>query len=64
MVVNISRLLGLIAFPTQNAYCASKFAVRGYTEALCHELHGDSLLRPDPPRMALARRLLLRRDSV
>lgn len=37
-VVNVSSVFGLIGFPTQTAYCASKFAVRGYTEALRHEL--------------------------
>ncbi|MFN7505894.1 MAG: SDR family NAD(P)-dependent oxidoreductase, partial [Limnobacter sp.] len=33
-VVNISSLFGLMAVPTQGTYNASKFAVRGYTEAL------------------------------
>jgi NAD(P)-dependent dehydrogenase (short-subunit alcohol dehydrogenase family) len=37
-VVNISSIFGVIAMPTQSAYCASKFAVRGYTEALRMEL--------------------------
>ena len=37
-VVNTSSLFGLIAFPTNGAYNASKFAVRGYTEALRIEL--------------------------
>ena len=37
-VVNISSLFGLLAMPTQSAYNASKFAVRGYTEALRMEL--------------------------
>jgi len=37
-VVNISSLCGLMALPTQGAYNASKFAVRGYTEALRIEL--------------------------
>ncbi len=37
-VVNVSSVFGLIGFPTQSAYCASKFAVRGYTESLRHEL--------------------------
>jgi NAD(P)-dependent dehydrogenase (short-subunit alcohol dehydrogenase family) len=37
-VVNISSLFGLIAFPGQSAYNASKFAVRGFTEALSIEL--------------------------
>lgn len=42
-IVNISSLFGLVAFPTQSAYNASKFAVRGYTEALRHELHGTGV---------------------
>ena len=37
-LVNISSLFGLIGFPAQSAYCASKFAVRGYTESLRAEL--------------------------
>lgn len=37
-VVNISSLFGLITFPGQNAYNASKFAVRGFTEALRQEM--------------------------
>jgi NAD(P)-dependent dehydrogenase (short-subunit alcohol dehydrogenase family) len=37
-VVNISSVFGLIAVPSQSAYNASKFAVRGYTEALRQEL--------------------------
>jgi len=37
-VVNTSSLFGLIAFPGTGPYNASKFAVRGYTEALRMEL--------------------------
>lgn len=37
-VVNTSSLFGLLAVPTQGAYNASKFAVRGFTEALRQEL--------------------------
>jgi NAD(P)-dependent dehydrogenase (short-subunit alcohol dehydrogenase family) len=37
-IVNVSSVFGLIGWPTQSAYCASKFAVRGYTESLRHEL--------------------------
>ena len=39
-LINISSLFGLIAPPGQTAYCASKFAVRGFSEALRHELAG------------------------
>ncbi|UTI64699.1 SDR family NAD(P)-dependent oxidoreductase [Paraconexibacter antarcticus] len=42
-IINISSLFGIIAFPTQSAYNASKFAVRGYTESLRHELHGTGV---------------------
>lgn len=46
VVVNISSVFGIIAFPNQSAYNASKFAVRGFTEALRHELasEGSKLL--------------------
>lgn len=37
-IVNISSLFGLIGVPTQSAYCATKFAVRGYTESFRAEL--------------------------
>lgn len=37
-IVNISSVFGFIAPPEQTAYCASKFAVRGFTESLRHEL--------------------------
>jgi short-subunit dehydrogenase len=37
-VVNVSSLFGLIAPPGQSAYAASKFALRGFSEALRHEL--------------------------
>lgn len=38
-VVNVSSIMGLIGSPSQTDYCASKFAVRGFTEALMVELH-------------------------
>jgi NAD(P)-dependent dehydrogenase (short-subunit alcohol dehydrogenase family) len=40
-IVNISSVFGIIAPPGQPAYSASKFAVRGFTEALRHELAGS-----------------------
>ncbi|MCA9709132.1 MAG: SDR family oxidoreductase [Myxococcales bacterium] len=42
-IVNISSVFGIIGFPTQSAYNASKFAVRGLTEALRHELRGTGI---------------------
>jgi len=40
---NISSLFGLVAPPGRTAYCASKFAVRGFTEALRHELEDTNI---------------------
>ena len=37
-IVNISSIFGMIAVPGQAAYNASKFAVRGFTEALRQEM--------------------------
>jgi short-subunit dehydrogenase len=37
-IVNISSIFGIIAPPGQSAYCAAKFAVRGFSESLRHEL--------------------------
>jgi short-subunit dehydrogenase len=37
-VVNLSSIFGIIAPPGQTAYCAAKFAVRGFSESLRHEL--------------------------
>jgi short-subunit dehydrogenase len=37
-IVNVSSVFGLFAQPTQSAYNASKFAVRGFTESLRLEL--------------------------
>jgi NAD(P)-dependent dehydrogenase (short-subunit alcohol dehydrogenase family) len=37
-LVNVSSLFGLLAMPSQSAYNAAKFAVRGFTESLRQEL--------------------------
>lgn len=37
-VVNVSSVFGLVSIPTQSAYNAAKFAVRGFTDALRIEL--------------------------
>jgi NAD(P)-dependent dehydrogenase (short-subunit alcohol dehydrogenase family) len=42
-IVNLSSIYGIIAPAGQTAYCASKFAVRGFTEALLHELAGTNV---------------------
>jgi short-subunit dehydrogenase len=42
-IVNISSLFGIIAPAGQSAYSAAKFGVRGFSEALRHELEGTNL---------------------
>ena len=38
-IVNISSTFGLVGAPNSSHYCASKFAVRGYTESLAIEFY-------------------------
>ena len=44
-IINISSVFGIISVPTQSAYNAAKFAVRGFTESLREELDiaGDAV---------------------
>ena len=42
-IVNISSLFGIVAPPGQAAYSAAKFALRGFSESLRHELDGGSI---------------------
>lgn len=42
-IVNLSSVYGIVAPPEQVAYAASKFAVRGFSEALRHELEGSGV---------------------
>ena len=37
-IINISSVFGMMGFPGQTHYCASKFAVRGFSETLAQEL--------------------------
>ncbi|MGD2131504.1 MAG: SDR family NAD(P)-dependent oxidoreductase [Maricaulaceae bacterium] len=42
-IANVSSIFGIIAPAGQTAYSASKFGVRGFTDALRHELAGSSI---------------------
>lgn len=42
-IVNVSSIYGIISPPGQSAYSASKFAVRGFSNALRHELEGSTV---------------------
>lgn len=43
-IVNLSSVFGFIAPEEQSAYCSSKFAVRGFTESLRHEMAGSNVV--------------------
>ncbi len=53
-IVNCSSVLGLVAAPWRGAYCASKFALEGLSDALRLELAGSgvhvALIEPGPIR--------------
>ena len=59
-VVNVSSIFGIIAPPGQTAYAASKFAVRGFSESLRHELGmngspvGVTIVHPGGVRTAIS----------
>lgn len=42
-VVNVSSVFGLVGTPNASDYCASKFAVRGFTESLMVELQDSPI---------------------
>lgn len=42
-IVNIGSILGSIGYPGSTVYCASKFGLRGFTEALHRELMDTSI---------------------
>lgn len=41
--VNLSSMFGLIGVPGQSSYCATKFAVRGFSESLAVELAHENI---------------------
>lgn len=57
-IANVSSVYGIIAPAGQTAYAASKFAVRGFSESLRHELRGTSVgvtvVHPGGIRTAIA----------
>ena len=41
-IINVSSIFGIVAPPGQTAYSAAKFAVRGFSESLRHELQTNN----------------------
>ena len=42
-IVNVSSINGIMPNPNNGPYCSAKFAVKGYTETLCQEMHGTNI---------------------
>ncbi|GAB3204241.1 SDR family NAD(P)-dependent oxidoreductase [Nocardia tengchongensis] len=65
-IVNTSSVFGLAGIPYQSAYCAAKFAVRGFTDALRQELRGTGVsavtVHPGGIRTNIARNGRVRKD--
>jgi NADP-dependent 3-hydroxy acid dehydrogenase YdfG len=66
VIVNTSSVFGLVGIPYQSAYCASKFAVRGFTDALRQELRGTGVdavtVHPGGITTNIARNARVRKD--
>ena len=66
VIVNTSSVFGLLGMPYQSAYCASKFAVRGFTDALRQELRGTGVsavtVHPGGITTNIARNARIRKD--
>ena len=65
-IVNTSSVFGLVGMPYQSAYCAAKFAVRGFTDSLRQELRGTGVravtVHPGGVRTNIVRNGRMRED--
>lgn len=65
-IVNTSSVFGLVGMPNQSAYCAAKFAVRGFTDSLRQELRGSGVravnVHPGGINTGIVRNARFRRD--
>ncbi len=67
-IVNTSSVYGLVGVPYQTAYCAAKFAVRGFTESLRQELRRTGVravtIHPGGITTNIARNARIRKDPT
>lgn len=67
-IVNVSSIFGLMGFPAQSMYCASKAAVRGYTESVRHELRDTDIrvctVHPGGIKTNIVRNARFHKDDV
>ncbi len=68
VIVNTSSVFGLLGIPYQSSYCASKFAVRGFTDSLRQELRGTGVraatVHPGGVRTNIARNARYHSDPL
>ena len=61
-------IFGFVGAPTQSTYCATKFAVRGFSEALWTELRGSAIgvtsIHPGGVRTGIAKKMRSYDDAV
>jgi len=66
-IVNVSSINGIIPNPYNGPYCATKFAVRGFTETLRQELHdtsvGVTVVHPGGIKTDIARNARFRKHA-
>lgn len=67
-IVNTSSVYGLVGVPYQTAYCAAKFAVRGFTDSLRQELRRTGVravaIHPGGITTNIARNARVRKDPT
>jgi NADP-dependent 3-hydroxy acid dehydrogenase YdfG len=66
VIVNTSSVFGLVGMPKQSAYCAAKFAVRGFTDSLRQELRDTGVsavnVHPGGIKTNIVRNARIRKD--
>lgn len=66
-ILNLTSIAGLVAFPGNGLYCASKFALEGFTEALHHEVKpfgvSVTLIEPGAFRTGFAGRAAMKAEQ-
>lgn len=67
-IVNVSSMFGFVGVPGQSSYCASKFAVRGFTESLWAELRRTSVgvtsVHPGGVETGIARTIRVKKEGA
>ncbi|MBE2250768.1 MAG: SDR family oxidoreductase [Myxococcus sp.] len=68
VIANVSSVFGIVAWPLQGMYNASKFAVRGFTEVLWRELKGTGVravsIHPGGIKTNITRSMRFRRGAT